>query len=60
MKYKIKINRYAGMEKVSKEDWKDFISALVLMGYEVHLEENGEFVVFELGYDDQVEEIKDE
>ena len=36
MAYNITIDRYSGSEDISKENWKDLISALVLSGYEIY------------------------
>jgi hypothetical protein len=55
---RITIDRCSGAEEVSKENWKDLISALVLVGYEVYGDEGK--VVFKLGYGDIIEEIEDE
>ena len=55
---RIKIDRWSGAEKVSKENWKDLISALVLVGYEVYGDD--ERITFVLGDGDIVEEIERE
>lgn len=58
MEYQITINRWAGIKEVSKENWKDLISSLVLNGYEVYGDE--EKIIFTLGVDDTIKEIEDE
>lgn len=58
MKKRITIDRYSGLEEVSREAWKDLISALVLVGYEVY--GDVEKISFVLGDGDSIEEIKDE
>ena len=54
----ITISRYAGEGKLPRKNWKELISSLVLAGYEVYGDE--ERIIFILGDDDSVEEIKDE
>ncbi len=51
---KITIFRWSGDRDMSKENWKDLISALVLAGYEVY--GSDEDITFETGSDDIVEE----
>ena len=55
---RITIDRWSGAEKVSKENWKDLISALVLVGYEAYGDD--ERITFVLGDGDIVEEIERE
>jgi len=50
----IKIDRWSGLEEVSRETWKDLISALVLVGYEVYGDEGK--ISFRLGDGDSIEE----
>lgn len=57
MKRKIKIDRWSGLEEVSREAWKDLISALVLVGYEVYGDEGK--IVFTLGNGDSIQEIEE-
>ena len=49
----ITIDRWSGTEKVSRESWKDLISSLVLVGYEVYGDEDK--ITFALGEEDSVE-----
>jgi len=51
------IDRWSGVERVPKENWKDLISSLVLCGYEVY--GDNDRIVFNLGNDDMVKEIKE-
>jgi hypothetical protein len=53
-KYQITISRLSGDSEASKENWKDLISALVLVGYEVY--GNDDKIVYKLGNDDILEE----
>ena len=53
----IKISRYHGVGDVADNRWKELISALALAGYEVYADE--EMIVFDLGDDDEVKEIKE-
>jgi hypothetical protein len=55
---RITIDRWSGTEEVSREAWKDLISALVLVGYEVYGDEGK--IVFELGDGDTIEEEENE
>ena len=51
----IKISRWLGDgANVSKENWKDLISALCLSGYEVYADED--YIVFTLSSDDEIKE----
>jgi hypothetical protein len=52
----ITISRFTGAGEVSRETWKELISALVLAGYEIYGDE--ERIVFTLGEDDKVEETE--
>ena len=56
--YKITIDRYCGDGTVSDKNWKNLISSLVLAGYEVYGDD--EKIVYNLGYDDKCEEIKND
>ena len=58
MKRIIKIDRCSGLEEVSREAWKDLISALVLVGYEVYGDEGT--IHFTMGEGDAIEEANDE
>lgn len=51
------IDRWSGAEEVSKENWKDLISAFCLAGYEVYADEGK--IVFTLGDGDIVQDIKE-
>jgi len=53
--HKITIERYVGEANLSREGWKDLISALVLSGYEVYGDEDK--LTFTLGDGDTVEEL---
>ena len=57
-KYRINIDRWSGLEEVSREAWKDLISALVLVGFEVYGDEGK--ISFVLGDGESIEEINDE
>ena len=57
MKKQITIDRWTGTEEMSREAWKDLISALVLSGYEVYGDEGK--IVFTLGNGDSIQEVKD-
>jgi len=57
MKTQITIDRYTGDGQVSRDNWKDLISALVLAGYGVYGDEDK--IVFKLGDDDKIEETKE-
>jgi len=54
----INIDRWSGAEEVSREAWKDLISALVLVGYEVYGDEGK--IRFELGDGDSIQEADNE
>ena len=56
MAKQIKINRCAGTGDVSRETWKELISALALAGYEVYADE--ENIVFKLGDGDECSDVK--
>jgi len=56
MKNQVTISRHSGLGEVSRENWKDLISSLVLAGYEVYGDE--EQVIFTLSDDDTVKEIE--
>ena len=51
---KLIIDRYSGIDEISRETWKDLISALVLVGYEVYGDEDK--IIIKLGNDDVIEE----
>ena len=51
---KVIIKRYHSIEDISRENWLNAISALVMLGYEVYADE--EQIVFTLGHDDEVKE----
>lgn len=53
----IKITRWGSIEPVSRENWKDLISALAMVGYEIYADEDN--IVFTLGYEDEVKEIEE-
>ena len=53
---RLKINRYNGVGQCSKEDWKELISALVMVGYEVYADDDN--IVFTLGIEDNVKEVE--
>jgi hypothetical protein len=55
--YQITISKFSGVGEVKREDWKDLISSLVMVGYEVYADEDK--LIFKLGDDDKVEEIKE-
>ena len=55
-KYRINIDRWSGVEEVSREAWKDLISALVLVGFEVYGDEGK--ISFVLGDGESIEEVK--
>ena len=57
MKKQITIDRWSGVEELSREAWKDLISALVLSGYEVYGDEGK--IIFTLGNGDVVQDIKE-
>jgi len=57
-KIQITISRLAGEGKLPRKNWKELISSLVLAGYEVYGDESK--IVFILGNDDSIEEMKDE
>ena len=57
-KIQITISRLAVEGKVSRKNWKELISSLVLAGYEVYGDEDK--IIFILGNEDSIEEIKDE
>ena len=57
MKTQITIDRYSGDGQVARDNWKDLISALVLAGYEVYGDDDK--IVFKLGDDDKIDEIKE-
>lgn len=56
-KYEITIGRDAGCADVTKENWKDLISALVLAGYEIYGDEDK--IIFRLGDGDNIKEIEE-
>jgi hypothetical protein len=58
MRYKITIDRWAGVEEASRENWKDLISSLALCGFEVYADE--EKIVFKTGDGEIVEQIKED
>jgi hypothetical protein len=55
--YQITISRFSGDSEVSKENWKDLISALVLAGYEIYGDDDK--IVYKLGNDDILEEVEE-
>ena len=55
MAKQIKINRCAETGDVSRETWKELISALALAGYEVYADE--ENIVFKLGDGDECSDV---
>jgi hypothetical protein len=57
MRYKITLDRWTGTEEVSRETWKDLISALALSGFQVYADE--ERITFETGDGEIVEEIEE-
>lgn len=57
MKKQITIDRWGGVDEISRETWKDLISALVLSGYEVYGDDGK--LVFTLGSGDVVQEVKE-
>ena len=54
-KIQINIDRWSGTEELSREAWKDLISALVLAGYEVYGDEGK--ISFVLGDGDSIQEV---
>jgi hypothetical protein len=58
MRYKITIDRWAGVEEASRENWKDLISSLALCGFEVYADEGK--IVFKTGNGEIVEQIKED
>jgi len=52
------IDRWTGDGEMSREAWKDLISALVLSGYEVYGDEGK--IVFTLGDGDVIQEVKND
>jgi hypothetical protein len=56
--YQLTISRYTDVNQPSRDNWKDLISSLVLAGYEVYGDE--EKIVFEIGGNDEIKEIKNE
>jgi hypothetical protein len=56
--YQLTISRYTDVNQTSRDNWKDLISSLVLAGYEVYGDE--EKIVFEIGGNDEIKEIKNE
>jgi len=48
------ISRWMGAGDVPKENWKDLISALCLVGYQVYATE--ECITFPLGNEDEIRE----
>jgi len=54
----ITISRYHSDEDAKDQRWKELISALVLVGYEVYGDEDK--IVFTLGHGDEVTEKEDE
>lgn len=57
IKKQITIDRWSGSEEVSRESWKDLISALVLVGYEVYGDDGK--IVFTLGDGDIIQDIEE-
>ena len=57
IRHEITISRFSGDDLVSKEDWKDLISALVLAGYKVY--GDNDKIVYKLGYDDTLKEAEE-
>lgn len=55
-KIRVNIDRWSGAEKVSREAWKDLISALVLVGFEVYGDEGK--ISFVLGDGESIEEVE--
>jgi len=55
-KYRINIDRWSGVDEISREAWKDLISALVLVGFEVYGDEGK--ISFVTGYGETIEEIE--
>jgi len=51
------ISRWSGVGNVSKENWKDLISALCLVGYQVYADED--CITFPLGNEDEIREKND-
>ena len=51
----ITISRWAGEGNVSRETWKELISALALAGYEVYADEKN--IVFTLSEDDKITDV---
>ncbi len=58
-KYEITIGRNTGIEAVTRANWKDLISALVLAGYEIYGDEDK--IIFRLGVGDgdNIKEIEE-
>lgn len=56
MIYRITLDRWNGTEEVSRETWKDLISALALAGFELYADEGT--IVFKTGDGEIVEEIE--
>jgi len=52
----ITIDRWSGEHELSREAWKDLISALVLAGFEVY--GNEDRISFKLGEGESIEEIE--
>lgn len=57
MSYKITIDRWTGTGEISREGWKDLISALVLSGFEVYGDEGK--ISFVTGDGEIVEKIEE-
>lgn len=57
MRHRITIDRFSGTDEITKENWKDLISALVLCGFEVYGDDGK--IMFETGNGEVVEKIKD-
>lgn len=55
--YKLTIDRYTDEGKTPKSNWKNLISALVLVGYEVY--GDNKQITFTLGCTDIIEEVKE-
>ena len=56
-RYRITIDRWSGTDEISREGWKDLISALVLVGFEVYGDDGK--IVFETSDGEIVEEIEE-
>lgn len=56
MRHRITIDRWAGIDEIPRETWKDLISALVLSGFEIYGDESK--ISFITGDGEIVEEIE--